>query len=184
MIKIDNKTIFIKKGNITDEISDAIVNPANGTLQHGGGAALSIVKAGGLKIQDDSNKLISKLGILPTSKAVITYAYKLPCKFIIHTVGPHMGEGNEDYKLNLAIINTLNLANIYNLKSLSIPAISSGIFRFPKKRCAHILIKNSIEFLKNKDTTLENIIMCNNDSETYNIFLEEERNFILKKEVI
>lgn len=181
MIKIINKGIIIKKGDITCENTDAIVNPANGALKHGGGAAFAIVKAGGMQIQNDSDKLISKLGILPTSKAVITYAYNLPCKFVIHTVGPHMGEGNEDEKLKLAVINTLNVANSYNLKSISIPAISSGIFGFPKKRCAHILIETSIEFLKKKSTTLENIVMCNRDFETYNIFLEEEKKYHLNK---
>mgnify|MGYP002412017731 CR=1 FL=1 len=65
MIKIGNKKILIKKGDITKEDSDAIVNPANSALQHGGGAALAIARAGGSKVQSDSNELIKKIGSLP-----------------------------------------------------------------------------------------------------------------------
>lgn len=96
MIKIGNKKILIKTGDITKEDSNAIVNPANSALQHGGGAALAIARAGGSKIQSDSNELIKKIGSLPVGKAVITYGHDLNCKFVIHTVGPIMGEGNED----------------------------------------------------------------------------------------
>lgn len=178
MIKINDKMVIIKRGDITLEDSDAIVNPANEMLQHGGGAAAAIVKAGGAEIQIDSNKLIEHIGVLPVGKAVITYGHNLKSKFVIHTVGPRMGEGREDEKLKKAVENVLHLAESYNLKSISIPAVSSGVFGFPKERCAEILLETSVQFLKHSDIGLKTIIMCNRDEKTYNIFLEKEKAYL------
>lgn len=167
------KQIIIKKGDITDEHVDAIVNPANGQLIHGGGAAKAIVAYGGEEIQRESNIIIRKSGMIPTGKAVITGSGRLPCKYIIHVVGPKMGEGNEEEKLRKAVWSVLTLAELYNLESVSMPAISTGIFRFPKEICADILISTSAKFLNQKDINLKTVILCNNDDETYNIFLKK-----------
>ncbi|WAM33830.1 macro domain-containing protein [Caldicellulosiruptor morganii] len=166
------KKIVIKKGDITKEQVDAIVNAANSHLRHGGGVALAIVKAGGVEIQRESDEIIKKIGILPTGHAVITNAYNLPCKFVIHTVGPVYGEGDEDEKLYRAIYNSLYLAHLYNLKSIAFPAVSSGIFGFPKDRCARILIDTAIEFLENIQTGIEKVVFCLFDDETYGYFEE------------
>ena len=89
-----------------------------------------------------------------------------------------MGEGNEDEKLKKAIKSVLNLAESYNLNSISIPAISSGIFGFPKERCAKILLETSVEFLKREDINLKTIVMCNHDQKTTDLFLKEESKYI------
>jgi len=163
--------IIIKKGDITKEQVDAIVNAANSHLKHGGGVALAIVRAGGQEIQKESDEIIKKIGFLPTGNAVITNAYRLPCKFVIHTVGPIYGEGNEDEKLSRAIYNSLYLAHLYNLKSIALPAVSSGIFGFPKDRCAKILIDTAIDFLSSIKTSIEKVVFCLFDDETFNYFL-------------
>lgn len=178
MIQIGNKNIIIKKGDITEEKTDAIVNPANSYLQHGGGAARAIVIRGGEEIQAHSNDIIEKIGQLPVGKAVITGAGKLPCKFIIHCVGPRWGEGNEPKKLERAVISILTLAELYNLKSVSMPAVSSGIFGFPKRECAKILLETAVHFFRQSDIGLEKIVMCNFDDETYGIFLEQEKSML------
>lgn len=167
---INGKEIIIKKGDITKEISDAIINPANSSLIHGGGAAAAIVKCGGSIIQEESSNIIKKIGLLPVGKAVITTSGRLACKFVIHVVGPRMGEGNEYEKLKNAVWNGLYLAELYNLKSISMPAVSSGIFGFPKKKCAEILLKTAVNFLNQGNISLKKIIMCNYDDETYDIF--------------
>ncbi len=178
MIRVgENKKIVIKKGDITAETTDAIVNPANSALAHGGGAAAAIVRKGGKEIQEESNAIIKKIGSVPVGKAVITHSGKLPCKFVIHTVGPRWGEGDEPEKLKRAVWNSLTLAELYNLKSVSMPAISSGIFGFPKDKCAEILLSTAIEFLKQPGVGLDTVVMCNFDDETYNIFLEKEKMF-------
>src|SRR5215204_2978165 len=83
-----------------------------------------------------------------------------------HTVGPKMGEGNEDFKLSKAIHSCLLLASDNSYKSISIPAISSGIFGFPKDRCANILLDESIKFLQNNNTSIKIIEFCIIDDET------------------
>jgi O-acetyl-ADP-ribose deacetylase (regulator of RNase III) len=103
---------------------------------------------------------------VPVGSSVVTTSGKLPCGVIIHTVGPKMGEGNEDFKLSKSINSSLSLASDNGYTSISIPAISSGIFGFPKDRCANILLDESINFLTNNSTTLQLIEFCILDEET------------------
>jgi len=145
-IKIkDNGLLTLVEGDITQRKVDAIVNPANSYLQHGGGVAGAIVRKGGNIIQKESNEI----GFVPVGSSVVTSSGNLACKAVIHTVGPRMGEGNEDEKLSNAINSCLELGLQKGFKSISIPAISSGIFGFPKDRCAKILVNETISFLKN-----------------------------------
>ena len=178
-IRISNDKIIIRliKGDITDQNVDVIVNPANSYLKHGGGVAGAIVRKGGKIIQTESDKI----GFVPVGSSVITTSGELPCQAIIHTVGPKMGEGNEDFKLSKSIHSSLSLASDNSYKSISIPAISSGIFGFPKDRCANILLDESIKFLQNNNTTLETIEFCIIDYETLfhfkNKFKKLKKNF-------
>jgi O-acetyl-ADP-ribose deacetylase (regulator of RNase III) len=168
--KIDGKILRLVQDDITDRDVDAIVNAANSHLQHGGGVAGAIVRKGGQVIQDESDKI----GFTPVGTAVITGAGKLPARFVIHAVGPRMGEGDEDNKLKNAVKSSLMLASEKGLKSISIPAISSGIFGFPKDRCAKILVGESARFLKeNKDASLHTVEFCIRDDTTLSYFKKE-----------
>jgi len=167
--KISGKTLRLVQGDITERDVDAIVNAANSHLQHGGGVAGAIVRKGGEVIQDESDKI----GFTPVGTAVITSAGKLSAKYVIHTVGPRMGEGDEDNKLKSAVNSTLQLASGKGLKSVSMPAISSGIFGFPKDRCAKILVGESANFLKKQKTTLDVIEFCVYDDNTMEHFKRE-----------
>ncbi len=158
----NNKIIRLIRGDITDQNVDVVVNPANSYLKHGGGVAGAIVRKGGKIIQTESDKI----GFVPVGSSVITTSGKLPCQAIIHTVGPKMGEGNEDFKLSKSLHSSLSLASDNSYKSISIPAISSGIFGFPKDRCANILLDESIKFLQNNNTSLQTIEFCIIDDET------------------
>jgi O-acetyl-ADP-ribose deacetylase (regulator of RNase III) len=143
--KLDNNKILrLVKGDITERNIDVIVNAANSYLKHGGGVAAAIVRKGGQVIQEESDKI----GFVSVGSAVITSSGKLPCKAVIHTVGPRMGEGDEDNKLLRAVQCTLALAAKKGFKSISMPAISSGIFGFPKDKCAKILVEESERFLE------------------------------------
>lgn len=173
MIRLGDKVIRIKQGDITAETSDAIVNPANSALLHGGGAALAIARAGGPVINEQSQSLIRRIGEVPVSKAVMTDAGRLPCKFVIHTVGPIWGEGDEPAKLRRAIWNVLTLAELYNLRSISIPAVSSGIYGFPKPLCAEILLDTARTFLLQPGIALTEVVMCNFDAATVKIFEQQ-----------
>ena len=158
----NDKIIRLIKGDITDQNVDVVVNPANSYLKHGGGVAGAIVRKGGKIIQTESDKI----GFVPVGSSVITTSGKLPCQAIIHTVGPKMGEGNEDFKLSKSLHSSLSLASDNSYKSISIPAISSGIFGFPKDRCANILLDESIKYLQNNNTSLQTIEFCIIDNET------------------
>ena len=128
------------------------------------------MRKGGAVIQEESNKI----GFVPVGSAVMTTAGRLSCKAVIHAVGPRMGEGNEEYKLTKAIGNSLLLASQHKYRSISIPAISSGIFGFPKDKCAKILVGETKGFLeRNKTSSIEIIEFCLIDDETINYFKGE-----------
>ncbi|MEW6001269.1 MAG: macro domain-containing protein [Nitrospirota bacterium] len=167
---INGKKLRLVQGDLTERDVDAIVNAANSYLQHGGGVAGAIVKKGGQIIQEESNKI----GYTPVGTAVITTAGKLPAKFVIHAVGPRMGEGDEDNKLKSAVLSSLKLASEKGLKSISMPAISSGIFGFPKDRCAEILVREALGYTKeNPKSSLELIEFCVLDDLTAGYFKKE-----------
>ena len=172
-VPIGEKKLEVVRGDITTKKVDVVVNAANSFLKHGGGVAFAIVKKGGKIIQEESDKI----GFVPVGKAVITGSGKLPCKAVIHTVGPKWGEGMEDEKLKSAIKSALKLASENDFRSISIPAISAGIYGFPKKECASILIKTSKEFLsENKESSLNLIQFCIYDPETLQFFKKEISN--------
>lgn len=129
----------ITQGDITEERVDAIVNAANSHLQHGGGVAGVIARRGGGVIQQESNEWVRKHGPVSHGEPAYTSAGNLPCKYVIHAVGPIWGEGEEDAKLAAAVNGSLRLANVLKLESISLPAISTGIFGFPKERAAQII---------------------------------------------
>ena len=170
-IHLTNKKILsLVYGDITERDVDVIVNAANSHLKHGGGVAAAIVRKGGKIIQEESDKI----GFVPVGSSVVTVSGGLPCKCIIHTVGPRMGEGNEHIKLRAAVRNSLELASDRKFKSISMPAISTGIFGFPKDRCAEILIEEARNFLvSNNITSLEVVEFCVIDDETLDCFKRE-----------
>ncbi len=167
----NDKTIRLVKGDITERKVDVIVNAANSYLNHGGGVAAAIVKKGGKIIQEESNNI----DFVSVGSSVITSAGKLPCRAIIHTVGPMRGEGNEDEKLVKAINGILELATHKSFQSVSIPAISSGIFGFPKNKCAKILVKESVEFFQKHghNSSIEIVEFCMINDDTLNVFQRE-----------
>ncbi|MCD6478582.1 MAG: macro domain-containing protein [Candidatus Diapherotrites archaeon] len=170
-IKVRNTTIRLVQGDITDIEADAIVNAANNTLQHGGGVALAIVKKGGRIIQEESNRI----GFVETGKAALTTAGRLHAKYIVHAVGPVMGEGDEDRKLRSAVISSLELAEEKNLKSIAFPAISTGTYRFPKERCAKVMLRAITDYIEKikPDTSIRLVLLVLFDEPAYRIFERE-----------
>ena len=121
-VDIGNCVLELIEGDITEMQTEAIVNAANARLILGGGVAGAIRRKGGLKIQEECNKI----GGTFVGGAVKTTGGNLKAKFVIHAVGPQMGEGNEDEKLKNATLNSLKLADEENIKSISFPAISKA----------------------------------------------------------
>lgn len=168
----ESRTMRLVKGDITRREVDAIVNAANSSLQHGGGVAGAIVRAGGDIIQQESDRI----GHTPVGTAVSSTAGSLRARRVIHAVGPRMGEGGEDEKLRSAVRAVLNLARDEGLRSVSMPAISSGIFGFPKARCASILVGETFKFLTAADEPpgpVKTVEFCVLDDLTAGYFLGE-----------
>jgi O-acetyl-ADP-ribose deacetylase (regulator of RNase III) len=134
-------SLQLAQGDITTETTDAIVNAANRHLQHGGGLARAIVQRGGTTIQCESNEWIREHGPVTHEHPAYTSGGSLPCRYVIHAVGPVWGSGDEDTKLSAAVTGSLRIAEEMGLASISLPAISTGIFGFPKDRAAQVTLK-------------------------------------------
>jgi O-acetyl-ADP-ribose deacetylase (regulator of RNase III) len=164
-VDIENHLLELTEGDITEMETDAIVNAANAQLVLGGGVAGAIRKKGGPEIQKECDKI----GGTFVGGAAITTAGNLKTKYVIHAVGPRMGEGNEDEKLKNATLNSLKVADENNLKSIAFPAISTGIFGFSIKRCADIMLKTATDYLKGQ-TELQRVVFCLFGQESYQVF--------------
>jgi putative ATPase len=168
-------TIEVVRGDITAEGVDAIVNAANGRLAHGGGVAGAIVRAGGREIQEESRAWVREHGEVPTGEAAITGAGTLPARYVIHAVGPVWRDrGDEPQLLRDAVQSALALADERGVSSLSLPAISSGIFGFPKPRAAEVIWQATLDYLEaHPATALTRVRFCNIDRTTAQIFRKE-----------
>ena len=169
-VRMNDTLLELIDGDITKLQVDAIVNPANAELKLGTGVAGAIRKKGGKSIQDECNRI----GGTPVGTAVMTGAGKLEVKQVIHAVGPKMGDGDEDRKLASAVRSALALADRNGLKSIAIPAISTGNFGFPVDRCARILLTEVHRYLQG-GTKLERVIVVLHGQEDYQTFRRELR---------
>jgi O-acetyl-ADP-ribose deacetylase (regulator of RNase III) len=140
------QTLALYHGDLTEECVGAIVNAANNWLAHGGGLAAAIVRRGGKEIQIESDAWVRKHGKARHDKAALTGAGRLPCKFIIHAVGPMWGSGDEENKLRTAYTAALEVAHAQNFVSIAFPSISTGVFGFPVQRAAPLAVQTVIDF--------------------------------------
>ena len=148
---------------------DAIVNAANGHLAHGGGVAAIISRAAGPALQQESQALIRKSGVLPTGSAVVTTAGNLPFKGVIHAVGPRQGEGDEEKKLLQALTAAWRCAEERGWSSVAFPAVSCGIFAVPLEVCARAYAAAA------RACPLRQVRLCLRDQPVIDAVLEEFR---------
>ena len=163
--------IQIVQGDITIEEVDAIVNAANEHLQHGGGVAWAISKKGGSAIQKESEAWIRQHGRVPHSAPAWTSGGLLPAKYIVHAVGPVWGEGDEDNKLDLAVTGSLHLADELKCSSIALPAISTGIYGFPKERAAGIIFSAIEKYFVENSSGLKIVKLVLFDQPTLEVFI-------------
>jgi O-acetyl-ADP-ribose deacetylase (regulator of RNase III) len=162
--------IEIFQGDITQMHVDAIVNAANTSLLGGGGVDGAIHRAAGPGLLEECRTLNG----CSTGEAKITSAYNLPCKFVIHAVGPvwQGGQKGEDELLASAYKNALRIAANTRLTSISFPNISTGAYGFPKERAAGIAVAEVRAFLKT-ETSIDRVIFCIFDEENLGYYKKE-----------
>lgn len=170
--------VSVWKADLTDFKVDAVVNAANTSLQHYGGLALALSEAGGPQIQRESDDYIKRKGTLSTGDAVIGSAGLLPCKKLIHAVGPQLKPYPTKYELSQAepllkkaIRSILDIVQKNSLKSVAIPAISSGLFNYPLSECANTIVstvKHYYENVSRRSHLPEEIFLVNHDDPSVN----------------
>jgi O-acetyl-ADP-ribose deacetylase (regulator of RNase III) len=165
--RVGRGELSVVVGDLTEEGTDAIVNAANSALAHGGGVAGAIVRKGGEEIQRES----SAKAPVPVGSAVVTGAGRLPCRWVIHAVGPVWGEGGEEGKLRRAVTSALARAEELHAASLALPAISTGIFGYPKAEGCKAIVEEVAGHLRGKAGTLASVRLVSIDDETASHFL-------------
>lgn len=160
--------IELIKGDITNVRADAIVNAANKTLLGGGGVDGAIHRAAGPELLEECREL----GGCDTGQAKITKAYKLPARYIIHTVGPiwQGGESKEEELLALCYRNSLNLAKQYSLRTIVFPSISTGAYRFPIEKASAIALKTVKTFIEENPNILDKIMFVLFSDQDFGIY--------------
>ena len=166
------QTIQIVQGDITTEKVDAIVNAANEHLQHGGGVAWAISKKGGPAVQRESDAWIREHGPVSHPHPAWTSGGNLPAKYVIHAVGPVWGDGDEDKKLSDAVTGSLRVADELKCASIAMPAISTGIFGFPKDRAAGIIFAGIEKYFESSESSLECVKILLLDRTTVDVFID------------
>jgi len=150
--------IAVIEGDLTRQKVDAIVNAANQTLLGGGGVDGAIHRAAGPELLEECRRL----GGCRSGQAKVTKGYRLPAKWVIHTVGPVWRGGNQDEDEVLANCyrNCFALAEQNDIRTIAFPSISTGAYRFPLERAAHIAVKESVGFLQRNNSVEKVLLVC------------------------
>jgi O-acetyl-ADP-ribose deacetylase (regulator of RNase III) len=183
-VMVNQAKLFIVRGDITQQATDAIVNAANPSLMGGGGVDGAIHRAGGPAILEECKQIVSRQGRLPTGKAVITTGGNLKAKYVIHTVGPvwHGGGKGEAELLESAYRESLKLAAEKNLTSISFPSISTGVYGYPVDKASRVALRTVISFLRERVTSLKEVVFVLFDSSTFDAYSSALREVVEERE--
>ena len=161
----------VVKGDITKLTgTDAIVNAANASLLGGGGVDGAIHRAAGPELLKECRTLNG----CPVGEAKLTKAYRLPCRYVIHTVGPvwYGGREREPELLRNCYRNSLMLAKEHKIRSIAFPAISTGVYRYPKQEAAEIAVRTVRRFQEEYPEELDTVMFVLFDEESLDIYQE------------
>ena len=142
--------VELVQGDLTRESVDAIVNAANSSLMGGGGVDGAIHRAGGPAILEECRRIRAERGPLPPGEAVLTTGGRLPCRYVIHTVGPvwQGGSVGEAETLGRCYASSLALASAHGCSSVAFPSISTGAFGYPVEKAAAVAVRAVAEGLR------------------------------------
>ncbi|HZU86484.1 MAG TPA: macro domain-containing protein [Anaerolineaceae bacterium] len=163
----------VLQGDITDEAVDVIVNAANSRLLHGSGIAGAVARKGGDVVIRESAEWVRKHGPVTHGNPAYTRAGNLPCRYVIHAVGPVFGEGEEEDKLYRAISGSLARADELKAASIAIPALSTGVFNFPVESAAGVFYAALRSyFLAHPDSSVQLVRFVLWDERTLQVFMQ------------
>lgn len=169
-ITVNRTSLELVQGDITAMDTDAIVNAANEQLAHGGGVAGAIARRGGPEIQRESDAWVRQHGRVRTGSAAITRGGRL-ARYVIHAVGPVYHDASDSAPLLAsAVHSSLALADQKGLKSIALPAISTGIFGYPLDEAAQVMLSSAMAYLDG-ETGLERVIFCLYGQRAYDAFV-------------
>lgn len=152
--------IQLLEGDITRVDVDAIVNPANSHLMHGGGLAGVLDQKAGPTLQQESTAWVQEHGPVRHHSPAYTSAGALPFQYIIHAVGPIWGSGDEEAKLRAAVLGSLKKADELKLSAVALPAISCGVFGYPLQEAAGVILKAVRDYTEQeRDSGLARILV-------------------------
>jgi len=172
-VQINHTTLQLIQADITELTTDAIVNAANEHLAHGGGVAGVISRKGGPAIQRESNEWVRQHGPVRTGSAAITSGGRLKARHVIHAVGPiYDGTPRSAELLASAVRAALQMADDHRLRSIALPAISTGIFGYPMEEAARVMVQAAVGYLRGK-TGLERMIFCLYGQRAFDVFVRE-----------
>ncbi|TAK11587.1 MAG: macro domain-containing protein [Anaerolineae bacterium] len=164
------RAFHLVQGDLLQEPVEAILNPANDNLAHGGGVAGLISRAGGRIIQVESDDWVRRHGPVSHAEPAYTGAGTLPFRYVIHAVGPIWHSGDEPAKLAAAVRGSLWRAEALGVESVSMPAISTGVFGYPKDLAAPVILAAVDGYLKESQGSLREVRLCLYDALTVAAF--------------
>lgn len=170
-ITVKNTKLSLIVGDITKRKTDAIVNAANSSLLGGGGVDGAIHRAGGRRILEECIKIREIQGGCEIGEAVITTGGNLPAKYVIHTVGPIWRGGNyrEAELLANCYTNSLKIAIENGIKTISFPAISTGVYGYPIEKAAIVALDAVIEFV-NENVFFDEVVFVLYKRRDYDVY--------------
>lgn len=168
--------VCVSKADICSFNVDAVVNAANEELQHIGGLALALLRAAGPQLQEISNDHVAKNGNLRPGDAITTGACNLPCKYVVHAVGPRYSDSDKQTsvsRLKSAVKESLRQAEVNSCSSVALPAISSGVFGFPVPLCAETIASAVREYCDSPQGagSLTEVHLVDNNDDTVRIMV-------------
>ncbi|MFZ0493006.1 MAG: macro domain-containing protein [Acidimicrobiia bacterium] len=171
MVRVGTTTITVVTGDLTRQNVDAIVNAANEYLAHGGGVAAAIVRAGGQVIQKESDAWIKANGPVASGHAAVTNAGAMPATSVVHVVGPRYRSGQDNEALlRTAVRAALDAAVDTGARSIALPAISSGIFGYPRADATAVIASQVVDWAREHESALEEIRLVGYDQATASEF--------------
>lgn len=171
MRKVNRITIETIQADITALDVDVIVNAANENLAHGGGVAAAISRAGGPAIQEESDRWVEEKGPVGIGEAAVTTAGEMKARHVVHVVGPrYSGSDNDETDLRSAVSAALDAAKGLGARSVAFPAISAGVFGYPRDEATSVIVDEATRWALDDDGQMERIVLVGFDEGTVESF--------------